>query len=159
MLTRPRVLFTASFGARLDRHPRSELYARKHGSRGKLDVSQGSRFLGLKSAKPAQNPSQPLKARVPAFNTMKVLKPRSRMISIRLSEEEYDGLCRLSAVTGAHSLSDLARNAMRLFLSLTAHERLLTDPTGAVQAQMEILNRRIDELRNQLLSPERPMAR
>jgi hypothetical protein len=86
---------------------------------------------------------------------MKVLKPRSRMISIRLSEEEYDGLCRLSTVTGAHSLSDLARNAMRLFLCLTAHERLLTDPTGAVQAQMEILNRRVDELRNQLLSTER----
>jgi hypothetical protein len=89
---------------------------------------------------------------------MKVLKPRSRMISIRLSEEEYDGLCRLSEVTGAHSLSDLARNAMRLFLSLTAHERLLSDPTGAVQAQMEILGRRIDELRNQLLSAERPTA-
>ena len=78
------------------------------------------------------------------------------MISIRLSEEEYNGLCRLSAVTGAHSLSDLARNAMRLFLSLTAHERFLTDPTGAVQAQLETLNRRIDELRKQLLSPERP---
>lgn len=78
------------------------------------------------------------------------------MISIRLSEEEYDGLCRLSAATGAHSLSDLARNAMRLFLSLTVHERLLTDPTGVVQAQMDILNRRIDELRNQLQSPERP---
>ncbi|MGD0155609.1 MAG: hypothetical protein ABSB50_05910 [Terracidiphilus sp.] len=77
---------------------------------------------------------------------MKVLKPRSRMISIRLSEEEYEGLCRLSAVTGAHSLSDLARNAMRLFLTISAHEQLLTDPTGAVQAQMEILNRRIDEL-------------
>ncbi len=81
------------------------------------------------------------------------------MISIRLSEEEYDGLCRLSTVTGANSLSDLARNAMRLFLCLTAHERLLTDPTGAVQAQMEILNRRVDELRNQLLSTERSTTR
>jgi hypothetical protein len=116
-------------------------------------------LLGLKSAKPAQNPSPPLDASAPTFNTMKVLKPRSRMISIRLSEEEHDGLCRLSAVTGAHSLSDLARNAIRLFICLTAHERLLTDPTGAVQAQMEILNRRIDELRNQLPSQERPTTR
>jgi hypothetical protein len=80
------------------------------------------------------------------------------MISIRLSEEEYDGLCRLSAVTGAHSLSDLARNAMSLFLSVTNHERFLTDPTGTVQTQMEILNRRIDELREQLMSPQRPTA-
>jgi hypothetical protein len=87
---------------------------------------------------------------------MKVLKPRSRMISIRLSEDEYDGLCRLSAATGAHSLSDLARSAMRLFLSVTTHERLLTDPTGPVQAQMEILHRRIDELRQQLMSTDRP---
>jgi hypothetical protein len=113
-------------------------------------------LLGLKSAKPAQNLSPPLEACVSAFNTMKVLKPRSRMISIRLSEEEHDALCRLSAVTSAHSLSDLARNAMRLFLCLTAHERLLTDPTGAVQAQIEILNRRIDELRNHLLPSEWP---
>jgi hypothetical protein len=117
---------------------------------------QDSRSLGLKSAKLAQNQSPPLEACVSIFNAMKVLKPRSRMISIRLSEEEHDGLCRLSTVTGAHSLSDLARNAIRLFLCLTAHERLLTDPTGAVQAQMEILNRRIDELRNHLRPSEPP---
>ena len=34
----------------------------------------------------------------------------------------------------------------------------VTDPTGAVQAQMDILNRRIDELRELLLSAERPTA-
>lgn len=78
------------------------------------------------------------------------------MISIRLSEEEYEGLCRLSAVTGAHSLSDLARNAMRLFLSVTTHDRFLADPTRMVQAQMEVLSRRIDELRDQLMGTERP---
>lgn len=77
------------------------------------------------------------------------------MISIRLSEDEYESLCRLSVETGAHSISDLARNAMRLFLKVTAHERLLTDSNGGVQAQMEILSRRIDELREQLMSPER----
>ncbi len=80
------------------------------------------------------------------------------MISIRLSEEEYENLRRLSADIGAHSLSDLARSAMRLFLTVSIHERLLADPTGAVKAQMEILNRRIDELREQLLSPGRPTA-
>jgi hypothetical protein len=77
------------------------------------------------------------------------------MISVRLSEEEYERLCRLSAETGAHSLSDLARDAMRMFLNVTARDRFLTDPAGTVQTQMEILNRRIDELREQLLSPER----
>ena len=63
-------------------------------------------------------------------NAMKVLKPRSRMISIRLSEEEYEGLCRLSAMTGAHSLSDLARNAMRLFLTISTHEQSTGRPHG-----------------------------
>ena len=77
------------------------------------------------------------------------------MISIRLSEEEYDRLCRVSAVTGAHSLSDLARSAMHLFLSQAIHERLLADPTGVLQAQIESLNRRIDELKAEVRSPER----
>lgn len=86
---------------------------------------------------------------------MKVLKPRSRMISIRLSEEEYAGLCRLSAETGAHSLSDLARDAMRKFLSTSAHDRFATDSADSVRSQMEIINRRIDELREQLKSSER----
>jgi hypothetical protein len=76
------------------------------------------------------------------------------MISIRLSEEEYAGLCRLSALTGAHSLSDVARDAMRLFLNINNHGRLLSDSTETVQTQMEILNRRIDELKAQLMSPE-----
>jgi hypothetical protein len=85
---------------------------------------------------------------------MKVLKPRSRMISIRLSEEEYDGLCRLSAEIGAHSLSDLARDAMRRFLRFSTQDRSLTGPADSVQIQMEIINRRIDELREQLKSSE-----
>lgn len=80
------------------------------------------------------------------------------MISIRLSDEEYEGLCRLSAVTGAHSLSDLARNAMRLFLTISAHERPLSDPSAVVQAQMAILNKRIDELSERIMSQERPVT-
>jgi hypothetical protein len=86
---------------------------------------------------------------------MKVLKPRSRMLSIRLSEEEYAGLCRLSAEIGAHSLSDLARDAMRMFLSVSAHDRFLNGAADSVQSQMEIINRRIDELREQVNSAER----
>ncbi len=78
------------------------------------------------------------------------------MISIRLSEEEYAGLCRLSAEIGAHSLSDLARDAMRMFLSVSNQDRFLAGPANSVQAQMEIINRRIDELREQFLSAERP---
>src|SRR5579884_3922433 len=47
---------------------------------------------------------------------MTVYKPRSRMISIRLSDEEYIGLKRLCVVRGARSVSDLARLAMSSML-------------------------------------------
>ena len=86
---------------------------------------------------------------------MKVLKPRSRMISVRLSEAEYDELCRLSAITGARSLSDLARDAMRLLLRISNHDRLPNDIAGNFQAQMDHINRRIDELRDHLMSADR----
>jgi hypothetical protein len=47
---------------------------------------------------------------------MTVLKPRSRMISVRLSEEEYSALRDLCSLTGARSVSDLTRDAMRTVL-------------------------------------------
>lgn len=47
---------------------------------------------------------------------MTVLKPRSRMISVRLSEDEYLALRHLCLVTGARSVSDLARDAMQMVL-------------------------------------------
>jgi hypothetical protein len=86
---------------------------------------------------------------------MKVLKPRSRMISVRLSETEYDELCRLSTVTGAHSLSDLARDAMHLLLKISNHDLPSADTMENFQAQMDRLNRRIDELRDHLMSSDR----
>ncbi len=47
---------------------------------------------------------------------MTVMKPRSRMISVRLSEEEYSALRHLCSLTGARSVSDLTRDAMRTVL-------------------------------------------
>jgi metal-responsive CopG/Arc/MetJ family transcriptional regulator len=85
---------------------------------------------------------------------MKVLKPRSRMISVRLSQSEYEELCRLSTITGARSLSDLTRDAMRSFLEKSAHEHLSTEVLQGFQAQMDRLSRRIDELQDQLISPQ-----
>jgi hypothetical protein len=77
------------------------------------------------------------------------------MISVRLSQEEYDSLCQLSTVTGARSLSDLTREAMRLLLNASVRDQNLVNSPVLVQTQMEILNRRIDELREQLMSPDR----
>ena len=72
---------------------------------------------------------------------MQVFKARSKMISIRLSEEEYLGLKRLCAITGARSVSDLAREAMGV---------LLKGGPGA-----DGLGARMDEFRTQILALER----
>jgi hypothetical protein len=47
---------------------------------------------------------------------MTVLKRRSRMVSFRLSEQEYENLLTLCSSRGARSLSDLARDAMQALL-------------------------------------------
>jgi hypothetical protein len=43
---------------------------------------------------------------------MGVLKPRKKMVSLRLAEDEYERLIELCSVEGAHSASDLARTAV-----------------------------------------------
>ena len=76
------------------------------------------------------------------------------MICVRLSQEEYDELCHLTTVTGARSLSDLVRDAMRWLLRVSNQDRLSAGSLIGFQVQMDQLNRRIDELREHLVSPE-----
>ena len=47
---------------------------------------------------------------------MGVLIPRRHMVSLRLTEVEYNDLVELAAAQGAHSTSDLARVAICEFL-------------------------------------------
>jgi len=74
---------------------------------------------------------------------MTVMKPRSRMISIRLSDEEYTGLKRLCVVRGARSVSDMARLAMSRLLGDQDHLRHHVD---AMRLEIAALNRKIDEI-------------
>ena len=69
------------------------------------------------------------------------------MISIRLSEDEYTGLKRLCSVTGARSVSDLAREAMRVLLTNgTSREDTLGPRIDEFRTQMRSLDRKIEEL-------------
>ena len=77
---------------------------------------------------------------------MTVLNRRSRMISVRLSEAEYANLRLLCSVTGARSVSDLTRDAMRTLLNGTNREDALGIPAGEFREQMKDLNRRIEQL-------------
>jgi len=48
---------------------------------------------------------------------MTVAKPKNRMISFRLSDEEYEHLVNLCETQSARSLSDLARSAMQSLIA------------------------------------------
>jgi hypothetical protein len=77
---------------------------------------------------------------------MTVLKPRSRMISVRLSEDEYLALRRLCTATGARSVSDLTRDAMRALANGPNREDVVGSYLEEVRAQISNLNRKVEEL-------------
>ena len=77
---------------------------------------------------------------------MAVLKPRSRTISIRLSEEEFLTLKHLCSVTGARSVSDMTRDAMRVVLSGVNRDDVLGLRMDEFRAQLRDLDRKIDQL-------------
>ena len=77
---------------------------------------------------------------------MTVLKPRSRTISVRLSEEEFLALRRVRLLTGARSVSELTREAMRPVLGDVDRD----DPTGLrlneFRADMKSLEKKLEQL-------------
>ena len=77
---------------------------------------------------------------------MKIRNPRSRTISIRLSEEEYVGLKRLCLATGARSVSDLTRDAMRVILDEPRREDVLAVRLDEFRSVLGGLDRKLDEL-------------
>lgn len=83
---------------------------------------------------------------------MTVLKPRSRTISVRLSEEEYVALTRMCSVTGARSLSDLTRAAMRELLNGVHKEDVLGNLRDEFLDQVKSLDRKLEELAERVAS-------
>jgi len=72
------------------------------------------------------------------------------MISIRLSDDEYVGLKRLCAVSGARSVSDLARDAMHVLLSGTNRDDVLSARMEEFRVQMRTIDRKIDQLSDRI---------
>jgi Arc/MetJ-type ribon-helix-helix transcriptional regulator len=77
---------------------------------------------------------------------MTVLKLRSRRISVRLSEEEYVALRRVCSLTGARSVSDLTREAMRTVLRDVNREDPLARHLDEFRADMKSLERKVEQL-------------
>ncbi len=82
---------------------------------------------------------------------MTVLKPRSRTISVRLSEDEYLALRQLCVVTGARSVSDLTRDAMQVLINGSTRDNALSSCMDEFRAQINSLDRRIEELVDQIM--------
>jgi len=85
---------------------------------------------------------------------MTVLKRRSRMVSFRLSEEEYEGLKHICIAAGARSLSDVARDAVQHLLEngssprrdLSAEFRLLRERMEALDCEVKRLAHLLDQM-------------
>jgi hypothetical protein len=81
-----------------------------------------------------------------------ILKRRSRMISFRLSEDEYASLRSVCESEGARSVSDLARDAVHRLISKgsdTTYEHVLRTLEGRV----DILDLRVRQLSEALGEP------
>lgn len=82
---------------------------------------------------------------------MKAFKPRSRMISIRLSEEEYRALKRVCAASGARSVSDITRNAVRvLVMDKGKREQALAIDLARCNAQLMNLDQELKRLASEI---------
>jgi hypothetical protein len=85
---------------------------------------------------------------------MTVFSRRSKMISVRLSEEEYAALLSLCSVTGARSISDLTRDAMVAFLASNHHRKSLVNRANEFHEQIDLLHKKIEDLAALISSPD-----
>ena len=80
------------------------------------------------------------------------LTRRDKVISIRLSNEEYDQLQSLCAAQGGNSISELARNGMRLLLSqeIQSGPAAMESRVNHMQDRVTTLDREVARLSNVL---------
>ena len=76
---------------------------------------------------------------------MGVLKRRTRLISFRLSDEEYETLLATTAAQGARSISDFSRTALCQALNGNLNH-LKLEPDGGFPSQVQDLIKTMREL-------------
>lgn len=85
---------------------------------------------------------------------MTVMKPRTRMISVRLSQEEYSALRHVCLMTGARSVSDLTRDAVSNVLSGVNHENASAANLEEFRDGIKNLESRVGKLEAKLATLE-----
>lgn len=74
------------------------------------------------------------------------LKPRRRLVTFRVTEEEYEELCRMCMAAGSRSISEFARTALREMM-LPARQWRQSD----LAKQISDLQAMIEELKAELV--------
>lgn len=82
---------------------------------------------------------------------MTEIKRRSRMISVRLSEEEYAALRHLCSLTGARSVSDLTRDAMRSVLRRNGRDEFFGGNLDEFRTGMKNLEKKVEQLEAKIM--------
>ena len=83
---------------------------------------------------------------------MTVIKPRTRMISVRLSQEEYSALREVCSLTGARSVSDLTRGAVSNVLRGANRDHSPEMNLEEFRAGIRDLERRVEKLEAKLIA-------
>ena len=73
------------------------------------------------------------------------------MISVRLSEEEYVALRHMCLLTGARSVSDLTRDAMRAVLKRNKPDAIVSGSLEEFRTGMKTLERKVEQLEARIL--------
>jgi hypothetical protein len=79
---------------------------------------------------------------------MSVLKRKTRMVSFRLTEEEYNTLMQTCVANGARSVSDFTRERMceALFRNVGLDGQLVEDKVEALRSQVRQLDNKVKRL-------------
>lgn len=89
---------------------------------------------------------------------MKIFQRKSRLVSFRVSEKEYESLRRTAAVHGVRGISDIARFAVRKVLAVPMQEQdqwgtddiYIEESVAKLAQNLEHLTDRMDQIVNRL---------
>jgi hypothetical protein len=89
---------------------------------------------------------------------MVVLKRRSRLVSFRVSEDEYQKLYNVCLAVGARSVSDVARQAVGRLVGFNGEfgEDLLAQQMRNLDRVVDQLKSKVDQLSRELGEQEQP---
>src|SRR5579872_5821706 len=81
---------------------------------------------------------------------MSVLKPRTRLVYFRVSEDEFQQFNQMCESVGARSISDLARSAIQRMIQQDGAHQTAADPVAAKLTVLETivcdLDRKVQQL-------------